>query len=196
MRDFRHELIPYPQLQLPPLHPGAVDVEIGAGQGLHAIQYCLQNPERTLIAIERTQNKFSSLKRRAENHPHIRNLVPLRADAVSVVTHMLSDKSIERFFLLYPNPYPKQRQANQRWHRHPFITCLHQKLVNGGSLSLATNLEWYASEAVLWLGNSGLFRLLEQRRVFKGERPRTHFEKKYLERGETCFDLRFEKLVQ
>jgi tRNA (guanine-N(7)-)-methyltransferase len=172
-----------------------LDLEIGAGQGLHAVQYCQNHPDRTLIALERTQNRFAILSRRQQTH-QLDNLKAVRADAIAFAAHFIPPKSLERIFLLYPNPYPKKSQANLRWHRSPFLQFLHSRLMDGGTLQLATNLEWYADEAAEWLSTRALFELASRRPIATGSTGRTHFERKYLARGESCFDLIFEKRLQ
>lgn len=199
MREFRVDKIP--QTNVPSLPDGftapKLDLEIGAGQGLHAIQYCLAHPERRLIALERTQNKFAAFHARLAHHPRLSNLLALRSDAQAFAAHRLNAETLDRVFLLYPNPYPKPKQANLRWHRSPFIRFLATRLKPHGQLFLATNLKWYADEAEDWLSRRDPhFRLVQRTELRLGARPRTHFEKKYLERGETCFDLIFERCVQ
>lgn len=192
MRAFNPAAVPRPPLE--PLDLSLpFDLEIGAGQGLHAIQYCQKHPDRRLIALERTRNRFDLLKSRLRRHPEILNLTALRADAMAFTAHFVPDHSLERVFLLYPNPYPKNAQANLRWHRSPFIQFLHGKMRPGATLNLATNLQWYADEAVEFLSASGLFTLAARRVLNPSDEPRTHFERKYLARGESCFDLIFEK---
>ena len=115
MRSFQSERIPRPQISpalCQTLNSGEIDLEIGAGQGLHAIQYAQAEPQRCLIAIERTHVRFAALEQRLRHHPEITNLIAIHADAVSVLTHYVRDASIGRLFLLYPNPYPKTKQAN------------------------------------------------------------------------------------
>lgn len=171
----------------------ALDFEIGAGQGWHAIRFCQTYPDRHLVAVERTRTKFNKLRRRLENHPELTNLTGLHADALAVLIHEFKNESIERIFLLYPNPYPKNKQANLRWHLSPSMELIKSKLKRGGELHLATNLEWYAEEAKQHLQDQWGFRLKAEARLNDPSRARTHFEQKYLQRGETCLDFRFEK---
>lgn len=198
MRAFDHGAVPRPQqfFDFAALN-GPVDLEIGAGQGLHAIQYCQNHPGRNLIALERTANRFALLESRRLAHPALHGLTIQRADAMAFVAHFVPDRCLEKVFLLYPNPYPKQAQANLRWHRSPFMRFLHGKIKDGGHMYLATNLQWYADEAEEWLcRTSGLFKLKARRTLDPSAVPRTHFERKYLARGESCFDLVFEKGLQ
>lgn len=199
MREFQADKVPRPNFADPPegFFSSGVDLEIGAGQGLHAVQYCQRHPERNLIALERTEAKFSAFTSRISHHPPLPNLWALRGDAIHFVTHLIRPHALNHVFILYPNPYPKAKHANLRWHRSPFLRFLHSRMARVAKLQLATNLEWYALEAEEWLLRDGLFRLV-QREELIGEvaQPRTHFERKYLARGETCFDLIFEKQVQ
>lgn len=194
MRPFNSQSIPRPNLAHPNL-PSRFDLEIGAGQGLHAIQYAQCNPRRALVAVERTQGRFTALKSRALKH-NLPNLMPVRADAIPFVTHFVADQTLERIFLLYPNPYPKPAQANQRWHRSSFMQFLKTKLRPRGTLTLATNLSWYAEEAAEWMCAKHAFTLLSFQHVETSRPGRTHFERKYTARGETCFDLVFETGLQ
>lgn len=192
MRSFRADLIPKPPVlgDLPP-RMQHLDVEIGAGQGLHAIQRAQRFPERTLIAIERTHTKFSAFQTRLAHHPDLRNLVPVHGDAVAIIAHHIADRSVENVFLLYPNPYPKRKHANLRWPNSPFMECLRAKMTLSGKLWFATNLADYAEEASLKFPANWGFRLDTRERLHDARLARTHFEKKYLERGEACWNLVF-----
>lgn len=193
MRAFQGSQVPYPKGLSAPAEWSDVDVEIGAGQGLHSIRYCSTQPQRHLLAIERTTNKFLSLKGRAQRHPALKNLHPLHADAVAVITHLLPKASIGTAFLLYPNPYPKPKQANKRWHNSPFMSELIAKLKADGRLVLATNLLWYADEAEKTLTEAWGLNLLAREVITDPAMARTHFEKKYLEAGQACYSLVFAK---
>ncbi|HVJ65446.1 MAG TPA: SAM-dependent methyltransferase [Bdellovibrionota bacterium] len=202
LRPFRADHVPTPRessaiLELARGHEG-LDLEIGCGVGMHAIRYARENPRRFLVAVERTQEKFRGFASRLAHHEALPNLLALRDDAVSIVTHAIPAGALDRVFLLYPNPYPKESQANKRWPRMPFLTRLHASLKSGGTLTLATNEAFYAAEAREWLTGLGLFDLATDREfrladVGSIELPvaRTHFEKKYLRAGQSVYDLTF-----
>ncbi|XOV82877.1 MAG: hypothetical protein ACFHXK_18720 [bacterium] len=95
---------------LPCFKTAAVDLELGAGTGMFALNYAAQHPERHLIAVEQTTNKFNTFSRAvASQQPD--NLTPVHADAALWVERYLPEQSIERLFILYPNPYPKKSTA-------------------------------------------------------------------------------------
>ncbi len=191
MRAYKSEAVPKPALNLQWTFTGPVDFEIGAGQGLHALTYSQANPQRTLVAVEKTHTRFNLLRRRLEHHSHITNLFAFHADAAAFTTHFIPDAALDRIFLLYPNPYPKAKQANLRWHNRPFLAHLLSKLKERGELTLATNLRWYAEEASEKFTAQRHLELLDFS-ARTGD-PRTHFEIKYQERGEICWNLVFRK---
>lgn len=175
------------------------DLEIGPGVGWHPITYAKDHPSRRCIAIEHSQARFESFKRRHASHG-LNNLFPVHANAVHWITHHVPAERIERLFILFPNPYPKQGQRNKRWHAMPFREQLVRVLVPGGKLVLATNEAFYAEEAAIMLSHTEGLSLVDKitysRDHERGKSPRTHFEKKYLQRGETCYELVFQKQRQ
>lgn len=201
IRSFRAEKIRKPRNFVEPKFAQGVplDLEIGCGVGWHPIQYARENPDRFLVAIEHTRTRFESFERRTFRHPELKNLMAIHADAVEWVTHALGPQSIERIFLLYPNPYPKRSDLNKRWHAMPFMGRLLSVLKTGGEVLLVTNERFYFEEAREFLGEQWKMQIqvaLEFTHATAPEgTPRTHFEKKYLARGETCFELRALKVA-
>jgi len=196
-RKFRSELVPRPRgagpLILPPgfRSNGQVELEIGCGVGMRPIRYALAQPERYLIAIEHTRQRFAKFRSRLDHHPPIPNLLPLHADAVEWVAHCLGNQKLSRIWILYPNPNPKA--ASKRWIRMPFFQCLLESLAPEGEIVFSTNEEWYIREvkhhAIGQWGLSIVNELAFDGATAPAGYPRTHFEKKYLERGQRCFEV-------
>lgn len=192
MRPFNSAAIPKPQVGAMPLPQGPVFVEVGAGQGLFAVRFSQTYPDQTLIAIERTQKRFAQLKQRIVNN-HCQNVIPIRANAVNWITHCLPPQSVDGYFFWYPNPYPKARQQNKRFHAMPFMGYLIQTLKSNGTITMATNEAFYYAEARIFMVEIWGLTCRCDRQVTASEPPRTHFEKKYLARGDTCWELQFER---
>jgi tRNA (guanine-N7-)-methyltransferase len=203
VREFQTEKVLKPKnaesFRLPSgFPPGTpVDLEIGCGVGWHPIQYAKANPDRFLIAIEHTREKFERFQSRLSRHPELKNILAVHADAVAWTTYCLSPSSISRCFILYPNPNPKA--PSKRWFRMPFMSQLLGCLKAGGEITLATNIRDYFEEALAFGAKEWKLRVAEQKEIRELKplpqiKPRTHFEKKYLERGETCLNVVFRKL--
>lgn len=164
-----------------------LDIEIGCGVGWHPISYAQLHPNRCLVAIEHTAEKFSKFESRFKRH-ELPNLLPIHANAISWITTHISQLSVDRFLLLYPNPNPKDRA--RRWFCMPFMHHLLGRLKVGGEIIIASNEDFYIREVEEYATKVWSLLLKEKKNISIG---RTHFEKKYLERGETCVELTFIK---
>ena len=80
-----------------------VVLEIGAGKGKHAVSFAIDNPDKRLIAIERTRNKFDAFQKQAINQ-NLTNLTPIHADAIAWIVHAIAPNSVTSIYILYPNP--------------------------------------------------------------------------------------------
>lgn len=192
-KSFKKENIPMPKDSLPFELRAHLCVEIGCGAGMHPILFGKKYPEKQLVAIEHTQTRFQKFQQRLKNHPQLLNIIPKHENAISWITHKLPPMSVDEFYLLYPNPFPKPKDYNKRWVCMPFFGQLIQTLKSGGTITIATNEKFYFEEAkavneLVW----GL-EIVEQRQIYQSEVARTHFEKKYLSREESCYNLIFKK---
>ena len=159
-------------------------VEIGAGKGKHALLFSAQNPQSTLYAIERTTEKFLAMQKQHQLEGQT-NLNPIHADALPWVVHALFPEQVEQFFILYPNPEP--HNPAQRWLNMPFFEFLLSRLKPNGTITLASNIPSYIDEAEQQLIE--LWKLPYQKQKIATDSARTHFEVKYLQRGELCQQL-------
>lgn len=168
-------------------------VEIGAGKGMHACLYAKQNPEHDLIAIERTQNKFTAFKGLVHSVDkeviELDNLMAVHADAIPYCVFALLPQCVDTLFLLYPNPEPKN--PNQQWLNMPFFEFLLSRLKPSGKVVLASNIESYIDNA--YEQSLHTWQLSTQRIEVPKDSRRTHFEIKYLARGEVCWELEMRK---
>lgn len=159
-------------------------LEIGAGKGKHALQFAKNNPNFQLIAIERTEQKFVAMQKVA-NAETFTNLTVIHADAVAWAVHGVPKQSLAQIFILYPNPEP--HNPNQRWLNMPFFEFLLSRLQPNGKITLASNIADYIDEA--YQKSVDIWQLPTLKSQVPTDSERTHFEVKYLARGETCWQL-------
>ena len=159
-------------------------LEIGAGKGKHALGFAAQNPDKHLIAIERTRNKFEAFAKLAAIQASP-NLDAIHADAIAWMVHAIKPSSLAKIFILYPNP--EQHNPNQQWLNMPFFEFLLSRLQVGGEVVLVTNIEAYMDNAEQQA--TKVWCLPNTRYTVAADSQRTHFEVKYLARGETCWEL-------
>ena len=159
-------------------------VEIGAGKGKHALLFSSQHPEYKLIAIERTREKYVAMQKQHALEGQS-NLQAIHADAMPWIVHAVLPAQVQQFFILYPNPEP--HNPAQRWLNMPFFEFLLSRLKVAGTVTLASNIPEYIAEAQQQLIET--WKLPYIKEVIPTTSARTHFEIKYLQRGELCQQL-------
>lgn len=182
MRPFNLSPI-FPPRDFMPIDNTPICLEIGAGKGMHAKLFCQQNPNKILYAIERTINKFNAMAQLKTDH--IPNLFPVHADAIAWTVYALFPKQISECFILYPNPEPHNK--NQRFTNMPFFEFLLSRMADNGVITLASNIASYIDESELNLQEH--WQLPYVKNTISNHSRRTHFEIKYLAKGELCQEL-------
>ncbi|PNK59740.1 methyltransferase [Psychrobacter sp. FDAARGOS_221] len=124
-----------------------------------------------------------------EHTSDLTNLLAVHADAIPYCVHALPPQSVDVFYLLYPNPEPKN--PNQQWLNMPFFEFLLSRLKPEGRVVLASNIEDYIDNAYQQALET--WQLDTERKEVATDSQRTHFEIKYLARGETCWELNLTK---
>ena len=184
IRTFRPDVFKQPRdFKQPTLAAKNVVLEIGAGVGLHALTFAQTNSDAQVFAIERTAEKFQKFLQTHLSEPSL-NLTPIHADAIPWVVHALPANCLQQVFILYPNPEPKN--PAQRWFNMPFMQFLLSRMQPNATLTLASNITEYLDEAEQQLIH--IWQLPYVRSDVSTER-RTHFEIKYMERGEPCGNI-------
>ena len=183
IRQFQAQRMRAPR-DFQPIDSTPICVEIGAGKGKHALLFSANHPEFQLIAVERTREKFLAMQKQHQLEGQ-NNLTPIHADALPWVVHALHPAQVQQFFILYPNPEP--HNPAQRWLNMPFFEFLLSRLQPGGQITLASNIPEYIEEAQQQLIDVWKLPFVKER--IAETSARTHFEIKYLERGELCQQL-------
>lgn len=189
-RPFKPEKLKPPRDYISPLIQAdrPLVIEIGAGKGKHALQYATAHPNDQLIAIERTRDKFEAFKKLADS-AQLANLLPIHADAIPWISYTIAPASVDAIYLLYPNPEP--HNPNQQWLNMPFFEFLLSRLKPDGQIILASNIKSYIDNA--YEKAKRIWCLATDRSTVPLDSQRTHFEIKYLARGETCWQLTMTK---
>jgi len=188
------ELIPDPQVarldvvqvfgRKAPLH-----VDLGCGDGSFLCEMAQQFPKRNFLGVERLTKRVEKVRRKSET---IENVRVLRADTLFAVRDLLPESSVEVFYLLFPDPWPKRRHQFRRIFTHDFLNGIAVALEPHGLLRIATDyLDYFHQIERLSRGHLQ-FELVPQSPddfVF----PVTKFEKRFRDRGAPIYRLTLRK---
>ena len=111
------------------------------------------------------------------------NLAYLVAEARYALEFCVPPESVGAVFLLFPDPWPKDRHARNRLFRAPVVSLLHRVLRRGGVLHAATDDEVYFARMLEVMRGDARFEPAPP--YERGEDERTDFEIKFLGQGRT-----------
>lgn len=159
-------------------------LDSGCGTGQSTQQLARLYPAHLVIGVDQSLARLSKSGAGSGVY-HEGNCLLLRGE-LSTFWRLLFDTglTLERHYLLYPNPWPKSAHLQRRWHGHPVFPTL---LALGGEIELRCNWEIYAKEfarAVNYATGADLHVTRIQPEV--GISP---FEQKYLDRRQALFSV-------
>ncbi len=148
-----------------------------------------KNPDSLVIGIDRSAVRLS--KQYDEDLPD--NAILIQAECADF--WLLASRagwSLDKHYILYPNPYPKPKHFKRRWHAHPAYPTL---LNLGGELELRTNWKVYADEFCKALEYSGYADTscsgVEKLNIREASESITLFEKKYWLNGQELYRCKY-----
>jgi tRNA (guanine-N7-)-methyltransferase len=168
-----------------------VDVEIGSGKGRFLLELAAMRPERDILAVERA-GKYHRLCCERAAKRGIANVRLLRTSAEDLLFRLLPPESVENFYILFPDPWPKKRHHKRRLIKADVVAALHRALVPGGRLLVKTDHPGYAEVISEVLAGAAGFAALDPSAAFDGL-PLTGFEHKYRVEGRPIHPYALEK---
>lgn len=122
-----------------------LEVDLGCGDGSFLTQIAAANPEHDFLGIERLHGRIKSAKGKIIRGKLI-NARVLRVETSYAVGKLLPATSVSVFHLMFPDPWPKRRHWRRRIVTKDFLASVHQALVCGGLLCIATDQIEYFRE--------------------------------------------------
>lgn len=145
------------------LKPDAREVwlEIGFGGGEHMAEQAAQNPDVLILGAEPFLNGMASALRHIDEQG-LANVRLRQGDARQLLAD-LPDASLQRVFILFPDPWPKARHHKRRLIQRETVAELARTLRPGGRLRFATDWADYAAWTLQRLTASADFRWTAER---------------------------------
>lgn len=170
-------------------------VEIGFGDGRALLAMAIENPQQDFIGIEVYRTGIAKLFVGIRKN-NLSNIRVFCADALEVLSNCIPDASVQQLQLFFPDPWPKARHHKRRIVQADFASLVWRKLVNTGTLHMATDWENYAQHMLAlmeqqsgWENSAGLHNFA----LRPTTRPLTKFESRGHRLGYGTWDLIFRK---
>lgn len=171
-------------------------LEIGFGGGEHLAEQAERHPDIGFIGCEPFINGVASLLK----HIDEKALTNIRVydDDVRHLLNLMADDSLDRLFILFPDPWPKTRHHRRRIVKPETIVEFARLLKRGGELRYASDHQGYVTWSLKYL-------LANPDLKWRACRPgdwqippedwvETRYEQKAKAKGDAAAYLRFDKI--
>jgi len=168
------------------------DVEIGSGKGRFLLELAATSPDRNFLAVERAAKYHNLCAQRAARRG-LENVRMLRTTAEDLLFRLLAPASVQTFYVLFPDPWPKKRHHKRRLIQPAVASAIVEALAPGGRLLVKTDHAQYAAIIHETLeGEQGL-KTMDPTEAFR-DLPMTGFEHKYLDQGREVFAFAYARV--
>ncbi|HSR72571.1 MAG TPA: tRNA (guanosine(46)-N7)-methyltransferase TrmB [Kiloniellales bacterium] len=201
------ELLPRLEIRLPesgtlepaalfdPPRPERIWLEIGFGAGEHLAWQAEHNPNVGLVGAEVFVNGIAGLLREVRDRG-LTNVRVFQGDGRDLLA-VLTEASLDRAFVLFPDPWPKTRHHKRRIVQPDTLDRLAAVMKDGVELRLATDdmayLRWMLELLLRHPDFEWLARGPEDWRGRPADWPQTRYETKAIEQGRRPAYLRFRR---
>ncbi|WP_068547784.1 tRNA (guanine(46)-N(7))-methyltransferase TrmB [Thalassotalea crassostreae] len=159
--------------------PIILDSCCGVGQSTRIL--ARQNPQALVIGVDKSDNR---IKRNVEDKWQADNFHLVRADLNDFYRLVVeANWPVSKHFILYPNPWPKSKHVQRRWHGSavfPYIIKV------GKELHMRSNWQLYLQEFQHALAIVNVDAVIEE---VVDDEALTPFEAKYKASGQQCWQL-------
>ncbi|MGI6496053.1 MAG: tRNA (guanosine(46)-N7)-methyltransferase TrmB [Kiritimatiellia bacterium] len=124
-----------------------VEVDVGCGKGRFLIARATAYPDIQFLGIERQLVRIRKIDKKL-CRIGLSNVRLLRLEASYAIEYLLPDDAIDRFYVLFPDPWPKRRHHKHRLFRPAFLDTVWKRLRDGGDIQVATDNADYFQQIV------------------------------------------------
>jgi tRNA (guanine-N7-)-methyltransferase len=172
-----------------------LELEIGFGSGEHLAGQAADRPGHGFIGCEPFLNGVVGALTKIDGQ-NLDNVRVHMGDALGVLER-LPDASLERLYLLHPDPWPKARHAKRRMVNHGPLDLIAAKLKQGGEFRLGTDDPIYCRWSMMIMNARREFHWLAETAhdflVRPADWPETRYEAKALRQGHEVWYFSYQR---
>ncbi|OGN61546.1 MAG: hypothetical protein A3F09_01585 [Chlamydiae bacterium RIFCSPHIGHO2_12_FULL_49_11] len=115
-----------------------LEIEFCSGNGDWIVHRALSHPGIQFVAVEKLFKRVRKIWSKTVNH-NVSNLLIVCGDAKDFMRHYVLDGSVDRYYMNFPDPWPKQRHAKHRLLTPEFIAGCRVKARGEALFTLVTD---------------------------------------------------------
>ena len=120
--------------------PAAITLEIGCGHGHYLTAYAAQHPRAQCVGIDLVTRRIAKANQKRDKRS-LQNLHFAKAEVREFLAAWPQHLSLERVFVLFPDPWPKKRHIKNRILQTSLLDALSAHAGNGTQLHFRTDHE-------------------------------------------------------
>ena len=115
-----------------------IEIDVGCGKGRFLLAHAAANPDTQFLGIERQLPRVRKIDKKAQR-AGLDNVRLLRLEAAYSLEFLIPENAVDRFYVLFPDPWPKRRHHGRRLFQPAFLETLWKCLKSGGEIQVATD---------------------------------------------------------
>lgn len=161
--------------------------ELGCGYG-HFMEGYAPTTERNFIAVDIVSKVLRRASKRLQDLPNVR---VAKLDGIFALKEWMPAQQLEQIFILFPDPWPKERHQNRRSVRPATLQLLANALKEGGQLLFVSDEKAYAEQVRELLDACPYF----AHTAFPEIAIRSKYERKWRKQDKEIFHLAFARVA-
>lgn len=117
-------------------------LEIGPGHGETLLYLAKKYPQKKFLALELSKNRYHHLIFSLQKQ-NIKNVTLICGDARIILANQAKPETFDQILILFPDPWPKKRQAFRRLLQFEFLMLVASFLKPDGQLVIASDVKTY-----------------------------------------------------
>jgi tRNA (guanine-N7-)-methyltransferase len=175
---------------------GALWFEIGFGKGEHLIANALANPDVAHIGCEPFLNGMAACVGQIDD-TGLENIRLYRGNALDIIA-ALPDASLDRLFILHPDPWPKFRHTQRRVVNDDRMAMFARVLKSGAKMRIGTDHPIYLAHTLevmqrqpnfIWTAENA-----DAWKIRPADWPETRYEQWALSEGRPVWYLEYSRI--
>jgi tRNA (guanine-N7-)-methyltransferase len=165
-----------------------LQVDLGCGDGDLLCELARKFPQSNFLGVEKLVGRVAKSCRKSAQ---LENVRVLNAENAHAVRYLLPEQSIEIFYLLFPDPWPKRRHHRRRIVTADFLNSIHRALISDGCFYIVTDQLDYFQQIRKTAENHHGFTIVSAADI---DLPATKFQRRFIDAGAPIYRLSLRKI--
>jgi len=156
-----------------------VEIDLGCGKGRFLLARATAHPDVSFLGIDRMLKRIRKIDNKTRR-AGLKNIRLMRVEGYYAVSYLIPPASVQTYYILFPDPWPKKKHHDHRLFNPRFVDALYRTLKPGGIVHIATDHLPYFDEIDAIMKQDARFSEVEPFKPTPDEQ--TDFELWYLDK--------------